>query len=47
MWHALVLVIVATSMLSACGNPDGTEALGTLERDRVVLKATANETTKM
>ena len=43
MWHALVLVIVATSMLSACGNPDGTEALGTLERDRVVLKATADE----
>ncbi|KAA1189791.1 HlyD family efflux transporter periplasmic adaptor subunit [Pseudohalioglobus sediminis] len=30
-------------MLAACGDPSANQALGTLERDRIVLKATANE----
>jgi HlyD family secretion protein len=29
--------------IAACGDPNADQALGTLERDRVILKATANE----
>lgn len=38
----LALLLTAT-LLTACGNTGDDEALGTLERDRIVLKATANE----
>jgi HlyD family secretion protein len=38
----LVPLLVLT-LLSACGNEGQREALGTLERDRIVLKATADE----
>ena len=30
-------------LLTACGDQNADQALGTLERDRVILKATANE----
>ena len=34
---------MAALLLTACGKDTGDEALGTLERDRIVLKATADE----
>ncbi len=34
---------LACIALAACGDPTADQALGTLERDRVILKATANE----
>ena len=30
-------------LMSACSDQNADEALGTLERDRIILKATANE----
>lgn len=38
----LILPLLLT-LLAACGDPSANQALGTLERDRIVLKATANE----
>ncbi len=35
--------LAITLTLTACGDPGRNQALGTLERDRVLLKATANE----
>lgn len=38
-----VLIIILIISISACSGGDANEALGTIERDRVILKATANE----
>ena len=40
--RVLATVVIAL-LLVGCGNGDTQQALGTLERDRIVLKATANE----
>ncbi len=37
------IALFLTLFVAACGDPSAGQALGTLERDRVVLKATANE----
>ena len=37
------IALFLTLSVAACGDPSAGQALGTLERDRVVLKATANE----
>lgn len=37
------LFTICVWILSACDRNNGTEALGTLERERIILKATANE----
>lgn len=37
------IVLLSALFLSACGDSNTDEALGTLERDRIILKATANE----
>jgi HlyD family secretion protein len=39
----LLSVIVMAFLLQACSGENANQALGTLERDRVILKATANE----
>ncbi|PLW69258.1 HlyD family secretion protein [Pseudohalioglobus lutimaris] len=39
LFRSLLLI----SLLTACGDPSAGQALGTLERDRIVLKATASE----
>lgn len=39
----LFVALLMLALLTACGDPSAGQALGTLERDRVVLKATANE----
>ncbi len=39
----IVATTVVVLLLASCTNRSGNEALGTLERDRIVLKATANE----
>jgi HlyD family secretion protein len=39
----VVATTVVVLLLASCANKSGNEALGTLERDRVVLKATDNE----
>ena len=39
----VMTLILAALLLTACGKDTGDEALGTLERDRIVLKATADE----
>ena len=39
----IVATTVAVLLLASCANKSTNEALGTLERDRIVLKATANE----
>lgn len=36
-------ILLCTFLLSACGDHQGSQALGTLERDRITLKATAAE----
>ena len=38
-----IIALFLTLTVAACGDPSAGQALGTLERDRVVLKATANE----
>lgn len=38
-----LVLLFSALLLTACGNSGGSEALGTLERDRIVLKATASE----
>ena len=40
--RALASIVIAL-LLAGCGDGDVQQALGTLERDRIVLKATANE----
>ena len=39
----VTIVLLSALVLSACGDSNTDEALGTLERDRIILKATANE----
>jgi HlyD family secretion protein len=39
----IVATTVVVLLLASCANKSANEALGTLERDRIVLKATANE----
>jgi len=39
----LLALLLGWLLLPGCDNPTGDEALGTLERDRIVLKATAGE----
>lgn len=39
----LSLLSLCTAIVTACGDPTANQALGTLERDRVILKATASE----
>ena len=39
----VMALTLAALLLTACGKDTGDEALGTLERDRIVLKATADE----
>jgi len=36
-------VLMATLLTTGCDDGPGAEALGTLERDHITLKATANE----
>jgi HlyD family secretion protein len=39
----LLILALSLSMLAACGDQNADQALGTLERDRIILKATDNE----
>ena len=39
----LLLTLVLPLVLFGCADESANQALGTLERDRVILKATANE----